>query len=679
MAGQVQHLVQISSGYLWRRRLPEPLARLMGRSHIKRSLATRDRRVAVRRAREASARVERLRAEVEQAMSEGRLPTREELTAVLAAFFRDLLEVGERRRDRLQGVPDWQLYRRVAADLSDDQDPLTVAEQTGLLPPEMEDDPDGRVFVAEQDAFENRREAVQTRLDLMLARAGLALPHDHPAYPRLCRLALTVRVEAAKIDAARDYGDYEAGWPQAPTSVPPEAIPDPSGGTRPAAPPVAVAQSPATARYSDTATSQVSRSDSATITSNAPLLSAAWSEFVAEKVGSGEWSDRKTGIDAERALLVWCELMGDGATDRITRRTALDFRERLRRIPARNGKGIYRNKPLKEAIALADDIRRQLDEGHTAVKVAGSVKPTQEAERLEERLKLKTANKVLTFFTTFGRWAKDHERRDWFADRINPFDDLLHSKRAVRRQMDRDEAPQAIPDEVLRLLFSSPIWTGRQPGTDTVEGDVVLRDAKFWLPLIGLFSGMRLSEIAQLRLDDIRERQGVPCFAVESTSETSTKTASGERLVPIHDELLRLGVLDRVAEMTRRGERRLFPEITPRASQDDDFGATFSRWFSRYRYGLAQRPGEAGRLYAPLGKKAYVFHALRHTFITRARETQEMTDAQLDRLIGHKGQATRDIYTGALSLDRLAAAVNAVRFDLDLSRLYPKARRLAAE
>jgi hypothetical protein len=62
MAGQVQHLVHHSSGFLWRRRLPEPLARLMGRTHLKRSLATRDRRIAIRRAREASARVERLRA-----------------------------------------------------------------------------------------------------------------------------------------------------------------------------------------------------------------------------------------------------------------------------------------------------------------------------------------------------------------------------------------------------------------------------------------------------------------------------------------------------------------------------------------------------------------------------------------------------------------------------------------
>jgi hypothetical protein len=46
-----------------------------------------------------------------------------------------------------------------------------------------------------------------------------------------------------------------------------------------------------------------------------------------------------------------------------------------------------------------------------------------------------------------------------------------------------------------------------------------------------------------------------------------------------------------------------------------------------------------------------------------------MTDAQLDRITGHKGQAMRDTYTGDLSLAGLADAVNAVRFDLDLVQL----------
>lgn len=135
MTGRVQHLVQHSGGYLWRRRLPEPLARLLGRTHIKRSLATRDRHQAIRRAREASAWVERLCAEVELAMSEERLPTREELMAVLVEFFRHLLEVGERRRDRTRGMPDWEEFRQETEDLGEDADPATIAARLATVPP----------------------------------------------------------------------------------------------------------------------------------------------------------------------------------------------------------------------------------------------------------------------------------------------------------------------------------------------------------------------------------------------------------------------------------------------------------------------------------------------------------------------------------------------------------------
>lgn len=392
MAGQVQHLVQLSGGYLWRRRLPEPLARLMGRSHIKRSLATRDRRVAVRRAREASARVERLRAEVEQAMSEGRLPTREQLTEVLAAFFRDLLEVGEGRRDRTQGMPDWQRYRRVAEDLAEDQDPLTVADQTGLLPPEMEDDPDGRIIVAEQDAADNRREAVQRRLDRILDRAGVSLPKEHPAYARLCRLALLVRVEAAKIDAARDFGDHSAGWPQAPASLPAEAVPDPAAEASGTTPGSVQAIRPSIKTY------HVPHYDTAMESRATPLLSTAWQEHIAEKVGAGDWADYKTPLDAERALRLWLDLTpaGDIRTGEITTQQASAFRTALRKLPARNGKGIYGKLPPSQAIALADSIRQQLAEGEAVIRVGRKDYRASEAEALVKPITLKTANKVLS-------------------------------------------------------------------------------------------------------------------------------------------------------------------------------------------------------------------------------------------------------------------------------------------
>jgi integrase len=364
--------------------------------------------------------------------------------------------------------------------------------------------------------------------------------------------------------------------------------------------------------------------------------------------------------------------MEDTRTGEIDRRLALAFRTKLRDLPARNGKSVYAGLSPSAAIALAKDITAQIDRGESVIRLGARTLRAAEAAAVAEPISFKSCNKVLTFLTAFGSWAEQNERRDWFGPGGNPFTRLLYRKQTVRAHRDSDKARRAMPDEVLRLLFSSPVWAGRDPHADILEGSHRPRDAKFWLPLIALYSGMRLSEIAQLRLADIRTEQGVAFFAVLNTAETSTKTPSSERFVPIHRELIRLGLLDRVAELTRRGERRLFPEIVARATQGDDYGATFSRWFSRYRYGLAERMDAAGKRFQPLGRKGCDFHALRHTFITRARETRAMTDAQLDRITGHTGQAMRDNYTGDLSLVGLADAVNAVRFDLDLSHLLPR-------
>jgi integrase len=569
MTGRVQHLVQHSGAYLFRRRLPEPLARLLGRTHIKRSLATRDRRVAIRRAREASARIERLRAEVEQAMSEGRLPTREELTAVLAAFFRDLLEVGERRRDERQGRPYWMEFREATEDLGEDADPDMIAARLATLPPlEPEDDPEGRIIVARQDAIENRRAAVEARLDRILAHSGVALPKTHPAYARLCRLALRARVEAAEIDAARECGDYSGGSPRSPATIAAEEVPDPAREAG------LVVPTPSPAPPAE-ATPQAPRADG--LTPATPLLSEAWREFCAAKQADGEWRDHKTALDAQRALRLWLDLMEDKRTGEIDRKMALAFRTKLRDLPARNGKSVYVGLSPSAAIALAKDIAAQLDRGESVIRLGPRTLRAAEASALVEPISFKSCNKILTFFTAFGSWAEQNERREWFGPGGNPFTRLLYRKQTIRAHRDSDKARQAMPDDVLPLLFSSPVWAGRDPHADILEGNQRPRDAKFWLPFTALYSGMRLSKIAQLRLADIRTEQGVAFFAVLNTAETSTKTPSSERFVPIHRELIRLGLMDRVAELTRRGERRLFPEIVARATQGDDYGATFSR------------------------------------------------------------------------------------------------------
>ncbi len=286
-------------------------------------------------------------------------------------------------------------------------------------------------------------------------------------------------------------------------------------------------------------------------------------------------------------LRLWLDLMEDKRTSEIDRKMALAFRTKLRDLPARNGKSVYVGLSPGAAIALAKDIAAQLDRGESVIRLGPRTLRAAEASALIEPISFKSCNKILTFLTAFGSWAEQNERREWFGPGGNPFTRLLYRKQTIRAHRDSDKARQAMPDEVLRLLFSSPVWAGRDPHADILEGTHRPRDAKFWLPLIALYSGMRLSKIAQLRLADIRTEQGVAFFAVLNTAETSTKTPSSERFVPIHRELIRLGLMDRVAESDAARGAPPLPEIVARATQGDDYGATFSRWFSRYRFGLA--------------------------------------------------------------------------------------------
>jgi hypothetical protein len=63
----------------------------------------------------------------------------------------------------------------------------------------------------------------------------------------------------------------------------------------------------------------------------------------------------------------------------------------------------------------------------------------------------------------------------------------------------------------------------------------------YWLPLLSLFSGARLSEVADLALSDFVLTEGIHCYRI-----TDGKTDDSRRLVPIHSLLLELGLWEYV-------------------------------------------------------------------------------------------------------------------------------------
>lgn len=133
------------------------------------------------------------------------------------------------------------------------------------------------------------------------------------------------------------------------------------------------------------------------------------------------------------------------------------------------------------------------------------------------------------------KWAR---KRGHF-DGDNPFTDQ------ARREGDPKKigwVPYTIHE--LNTLFAAPLFDVSEderirPRKHTAE--TALR----WVPLIGLYSGMRLGEICQLRTSDVR-RDGKLWFdnMGEETEGQSIKTVAGIRRVPIHTVLVQCGFLE---------------------------------------------------------------------------------------------------------------------------------------
>lgn len=75
----------------------------------------------------------------------------------------------------------------------------------------------------------------------------------------------------------------------------------------------------------------------------------------------------------------------------------------------------------------------------------------------------------------------------------------------------------------LQRIFDAPIYRGC---VDDERGYAVMgkekpKRSRFWIPLIGLFAGMRLNEICQLHTADVRKLDGIWCFVVTGQGKKS--------------------------------------------------------------------------------------------------------------------------------------------------------------
>lgn len=344
---------------------------------------------------------------------------------------------------------------------------------------------------------------------------------------------------------------------------------------------------------------------------------------------------RVTGTvsEFEHAVRRFIELHGDLRLTEIKRNHVRTFREALQLIPVRRS-GHLRTATLPELV--------EFSRKHPNVpKVAAG-----------------TVNKLLGGVQAITIWGRTNGLIPDDAAWSDPFSNM---------RLDEDE-PDREPWEIseLRTLFTSPVYTeGFRP--DGGRGE-----AAYWLPLLGIYTGARLGELAPLIAANVKRdgETGVTFIEVTEDDERGVrvKTAGSRRVIPVHPVLIRLGFLRLVEE--RRGSdgdnAQLFPLLKP--GPRGGYGEAWSKWFSRYIRGLGILNG------------ARVFHSFRHNFKDAVRAAGFDEDIN-DALTGHRGGGVGRRYGAKdivrrFGLPRLAEAVAAINYPgLDLSHLYVSEER----
>jgi len=171
-------------------------------------------------------------------------------------------------------------------------------------------------------------------------------------------------------------------------------------------------------------------------------------------------------------------------------------------------------------------------------------------------------------------------------------------------------------EEELATLFSQPLFTEKKFLKDKKSGGW----AAYWIPLIAIYSGARVSEICQLTKNDIDTCTSYPVIKIRSKSaDQRLKTVNAERDIPIHQRLIELGFLKYVEQVSSTCEANsLWPDLPKRNERS---GGYFSQWFGQYLKTLTLN-GEVD------------FHSLRHTVRTQL-VLKNVSEIAIDRLLGH--------------------------------------------
>lgn len=333
----------------------------------------------------------------------------------------------------------------------------------------------------------------------------------------------------------------------------------------------------------------------------APRLSEVFDSWATDKrqTDGENRSTAKTISEFGGAVTRFIELFGDLPVSDITRALCQDYRTALGKMPTK-GEGI-RGLSASELIARAE--RDGL--------------PTASLGTVKKQLRALSA--VLGFACRLGLVRENPVAESGIVQRL--------AKAEQKHQQTTEESGKGYSRAELCAIFSSALY---RESWERSVGD--LGAALYWMPLLMVYTGARREEVAQLDVADIEQDPdtGLWCMSIRPGGDKTVKTASSRRRVPLHGDLIALGLIDYRATVPASG--RLFPLL--KKHPKNGYGYAVGKAWAKYL-----------REVAGVHSLASPAHGFRHAFKTLCRESGIPAEVS-DWITGHAAVNVGATYGG---------------------------------
>lgn len=280
-----------------------------------------------------------------------------------------------------------------------------------------------------------------------------------------------------------------------------------------------------------------------------------------------------SSLASRRATLrFFIEVAGDRPLAEYTREHAAEFRRQLPRLPKDAGRHFPGMTDLK------------------AIEAAPARFP---------RISKKTVNDRLSILSAFGKWL-ERTQSGFAAETFN--------LQRFKRPRGEKQVVRGFTDEEVGKILGCAAFTGcRSEKDQQTPGSYRIRDYRFWVPMLAAYTGARLNEITQLRVEDVVIVDGILCLnIVDEHDSQRLKSSNARRLIPVHSKLLEAGFADYVEQARASGWEWVFEDVEP----DRDGRRS---WVAGKRFRvLLERLGIGGEARGGL-------HRFRHSAVDRMR------------------------------------------------------------